>query len=312
MGESLKMSYRYIFGPILSRRFGKSLGVDVSPDKKRCNYDCIYCELQKAKTTNSYDNPPSVEEIVSDVKRAIDEYSNIDVITITANGEPTLYPYLGELIDEIDKIKGDKKSLILSNGSTIQNKEVQDTLKKFDIVKLSLDCATPVCFKKIDRVDDSVDLEAIKSGMLEFSQKYNKELIMEILVVSGINDKAKEIKSLNEFMLQLNPSKIDLGTIDRPPAYDVKPVSYDRLYELSQIFDPSLRVHIVSRHNIDSISASSYNEDDILKTIQRRPLTDDDIDILFDSYSKKRLSKLLKEGLITKKEQNRVNFYEKS
>ena len=145
------MSYRYIFGPILSRRFGKSLGIDLSPDKKRCNYDCIYCELQKSKTVDSYDTPPTLDEIVSDIKRAIIEYPDIDVITITANGEPTLYPYLSQLIDEIDRIKGDKKTVILSNGSTIYKKEVQDSLKKLDIVKLSLDCATPVCFKRIDR-----------------------------------------------------------------------------------------------------------------------------------------------------------------
>ena len=306
------MSYRYIFGPILSRRFGKSLGIDLSPDKKRCNYDCIYCELDKAKTVNSYDNPPSVNEIILDIKKALSEYSDIDVITVTSNGEPTLYPYLDELIDEINKIKGDKKSLILSNGSTISKKDVQNSLKKFDIVKLSLDCATARCFKRIDRVDSSVDLESIKSGMLEFSKEYNRELIIEILVVKGINDKEKEIKALNEFMLKLNPTKIDLGTIDRPPAYDVEPVSYARLYELSQLFDSSLRVHIVSRHNIESISPASYSLDDILKTIQRRPLTDDDINILFDSHSKERLSKLLQEGLISKKEINRVNFYEKS
>ena len=306
------MSYRYIFGPILSRRFGKSLGIDVSPDKKRCNYDCIYCELQKAKTTNSYDNPPSVEEIVSDVKRAIGEYKDIDVITITSNGEPTLYPYLDKLIDEIDKIKGDKKTLILSNGSTIQNNNIQKSLKKLDIVKLSLDCATPVCFKKIDRVDSSVDLDSIKKGMIEFAKNYRGQLIMEILLVSGINDKEKEIKALNEFMLKLSPNKIDLGTIDRPPAYNVKPVEYSRVYELSKLFDSSLKVHIVSRHKIEDITPSSYSSDEIIRTIQRRPLTEEDIEILFDNESKKRLLKLVKERIIIEKELNRVKFYEKS
>ena len=306
------MSYRYIFGPILSRRFGKSLGIDLSPDKKRCNYDCIYCELQKADTVNSYDNPPPADEIISDIKNALLEYPDIDVITVTANGEPTLYPHLGELIADIDDIKGEKKTLILSNGSTIYDKNVQNSLKKFDIVKLSLDCATPVCFKKIDRVDSSVDLESIQSGMLDFAKDYQGELIMEILVVSGINDKEREIEALNEFMVKLSPDKIDLGTIDRPPAYQVNPVSYSRLYELSILFDSKLKVHIVSRHDTDSISPSSYSSNEILRTIERRPLTEDDIDILFDSNSKKRLDELLEKGLIIKKEMNRVNFYEKS
>ena len=148
--------------------------------------------------------------------------------------------------------------------------------------------------------------------MLDFAKDYRGELIMEILVVAGINDKEREIEALNQFMLQLNPNKIDLGTIDRPPAYDVKPVSYSRLYELSKLFDSTLKVHIVSRHGVDSISPSSYSRDEILRTIERRPLTDEDIEILFDDNSKKRLMELEEEGLIVKKELNRVNFYEKS
>ena len=104
---------KYIFGPISSRRFGMSLGIDLSPDVKSCNFDCIYCELDRAKKIDKIENPPKVEDVLKDVKEGIKKY-NFDVLTITANGEPTLYPYLDELIDELKKLN--KKLLILAEG----------------------------------------------------------------------------------------------------------------------------------------------------------------------------------------------------
>ncbi len=117
--------YKYIFGPIQSRRFGLSLGIDLSPEHKSCNFDCLYCELKPAKVTDAITNPPLVTSVISEVKEALQEYQNIDVITITANGEPTLYPYLDVLVDELNNIKKDKKLLILSNASTISDLKIQ-------------------------------------------------------------------------------------------------------------------------------------------------------------------------------------------
>ena len=103
-----------IFGPIPSRRFGVSLGIDLSPNIKQCNFDCLYCELDFAKTISKQTQVVSVKDIITQLKIALQDHKNIDVITFTANGEPTLYPYLSQLIDEVDKIKGDIKTLILS------------------------------------------------------------------------------------------------------------------------------------------------------------------------------------------------------
>ena len=104
------------------------------------------------------------------------------MITFTANGEPSLYPLLSELIDEIDKIKGDVKTLILSNGANIYEKEIQITLTKIDIVKLSLDCVSAECFKKLDSVDESVDVSKIVSGMVEFRKLHDKQLIIRNII----------------------------------------------------------------------------------------------------------------------------------
>ncbi len=300
-----------IFGPIHSRRFGKSLGIDLSPSKKQCNYDCVYCELPPTQTMSSYSDILTVADILTAIEESLSTHSDIDVLTITANGEPTLYPHLLELIRGIDSIKGNTKTLILSNGSTILEPKVREALLLIDTVKLSLDCATQKCIKKIDRVDSSVSLDNIKQGMLEFSSITNNPLIIEILIVEGINDKPKEIGELNSFLLKLNPTRIDLGTIDRPPAYRVKSVSYDRLRELSLLFDSSLSLHITQRKVLEA-SPSPYTKDEIKATIKKRPLTHDDIEILFDNKTKQNLSQLVADGYIVMVDNNGVEFYSRN
>lgn len=281
-----------IFGPVNSRRFGKSLGIDLSPSKKQCNFDCLYCELEPAKTMNFYEDVVSIEKIMKVLTSSLEEHQDIDVLTLTANGEPTLYPHLSDLMYEIDRIKGSIKTLILSNGSTIDREETQDALMKFDIVKLSLDCATSRCLKRLDRADNSIDIESIKSGMLDFKSKFSKPLIIEILFVKGVNDNSQEIAKLNEYLLKLNPTRIDIGTIDRPPAYNVEALSYEELRDISLAFDTILPIYIASRKKVTK-KASSYTSKEIIATIKKRPLTQDDIDVLFDASSKDRLELLI-------------------
>ena len=297
------------FGPVASRRFGKSLGIDLSPGVKQCNFDCVYCELSPAKPMEHYEEILGVDEIIQAVSSALRQHPDIDVLTVTANGEPTLYPRLEELMEALDAIKGPIRTLILSNASTIHRPEIRRVLKRFDTVKLSLDCATPRCFRRIDRPHPSVDLEAIKEGMLAFRREYAGALIIEILVVEGINDKEREMEALSEYLMQLRPERIDMGTIDRPPAYRVAPVSYARLRELSLRFDPSLSLHIASRKNLGAITPSAYSETEILDTLRKRPLTPEDTELLMNETSRKRLKRLLGEGRIRLIENHGVNFY---
>ncbi len=297
-----------IFGPVNSRRFGKSLGIDLSPSKKQCNFDCLYCELKPAKTVDSYSDILSVKDIITALKKALAKHQDIDVITLTANGEPTLYPYLNELIDEIDRLKGNIKTLILSNGATIDKAEVQKALLKLDTVKLSLDCANAQCLKKLDRASNSIDIENIKRGMLQFKEIYSGALIIEVLFVKDINDDTQNISGLNEYLLRLQPSRIDIGSIDRPPAYDVKGLSYDELLSLSKQFDTRLPIYIVSRKTT-KVKAENYSDDEILTTLSNRPLTDEDIELLFDNESQKRVKELLNMGKLKKIENEGIFFY---
>ncbi|MFW2558055.1 radical SAM protein, partial [Aliarcobacter butzleri] len=304
------MSYSnsIIFGPIPSRRFGISLGIDLSPSKKQCNFDCLYCELEGTKTVDKMDTFPSVDEIIKAIKESFKNHPKIDVITITCNGEPTLYPKLSELIDEINKIKGETKTLILSNGSTIYKKEIFEALLKIDIVKLSLDCVSEKCFKKLDRQNKSVEIEKIVPSMIEFSQKTKKDFVLEVLFVKDINDKDEEIELLFNAVKQINPKRVDIGTIDRPPAYKVNPVSYEFLEDVANKFE-RLNVNIVFKNRPKQII--SYNKEEILSMINRRPLTIEDIENMFDNQSKIFLEELIRNEEIGLVDNAGIKFYKK-
>ena len=298
--------YKYIFGPVASRRFGLSLGIDLSPESKSCNFDCLYCELKPAKVTDRIDNPPAVKDVLSEVEKALHEYPDVDVITITANGEPTLYPELDRLVEGLKELKGDKKLLILSNASTIINPKVQQVLKKIDIVKLSLDCATEKCFKKIDRPLKSVHIEEIIEGLISFRKNFSHELILEILVVAGINDKEEEMRALAKVLDRINPDRVDLGTIDRPPAYDVKGVSTETLKDLS---------HYLGHHNISIMHKEApqqkvdFSEEEILATLRRRPQSESDVAYLFSKEAQENLENLLHQKKVIVKNIAGVRFY---
>jgi wyosine [tRNA(Phe)-imidazoG37] synthetase (radical SAM superfamily) len=294
------------FGPIPSRRFGMSLGIDLSPDTKQCNFDCLYCELKPAKTISTQISSPSVNDIINDVKQALEKHPSINVITLTANGEPTLYPYLDELINKLDKIKGDTKTLILTNAGTIYKKEVQQVLSKIDIVKLSLDCVSTSCFKKLDRINSEVDTSKIVNGMVEFRKLYDKELILETLFVENINDNDSEIKLLNDAYKQIKPNRIDIGTIDRPPAYDVKAVSFEKLEQIANSFE-NLPINLTFKNRPKAIQ--SFNEEEIVNLLKMRPLTYEDIENTFDNSSKNILNNLVKSQQISLILVSGVKFY---
>ena len=293
---------KYIFGPVASRRFGMSLGVDLSPDKKRCNFDCIYCELEPAKPVITYDNPPSPENILNEIEQAVKKF-DFEVLTITSNGEPTLYPYLSELVDKLKE----HKLLILSNSSTIHNKNIQNTLCKFDIVKLSLDAVTPKIFKKIDRPHKSIGIDKIIEGMIEFRKVYKGELIIEILVVKGINDKEEEFEKINEVLAKIKPDRVDISSIDRPPAYNVEGVSIERLFELSRKIE-NQHIFIPTREKID-FKIENLTKEELLTTLKKRPFSETDIKNIFDEHTLRIFNDAMKENLIEEVWVGGIKFY---
>jgi wyosine [tRNA(Phe)-imidazoG37] synthetase (radical SAM superfamily) len=329
---------KFIFGPINSRRFGISLGIDLSPNFKQCNFDCVYCELNGAKTMQKQQISNKSDDILSEIKQALNDNVKIDVLTITANGEPTLYPFLGKLIDGINALKpqfNNFKTLILSNSGKIMEQKTRDVLTKFDIVKLSLDCVSKKCFRKLDRINKNINALEIMQGIKDFRKVYKKELVLEVLFVKNINDNESEINLLKKTINDIKPNRVDINTIDRPPAYDYKGLNEYELIEIVKKFD-TLKCKVVvtkpknllndknittatinkskKKAKLNEISnkknkSKYFSKSDILHTLKRRPLSTYDIEVLFDELSKNNLKELEQKGNIKRKETNKQVFF---
>ena len=295
-----------VFGPINSRRFGMSLGIDLSPKQKSCNFDCIYCELKGAKPVEEIENPPSVNEIIGTLKEALKAHQNIDVITLTANGEPTLYPHLKELVAKVNEIKGKAKTLILSNGSGARDQKICEALQGLDIVKFSLDSAVQSTFKKIDRNKSGIEVGELVKAMAKFRKEFKGELVLEILVVAGFNDKEEEFITLNESINEIAPHRVDVGTIDRPPAYNVKGVDASRLEELASKIK-GVPVTIARAHKIEQ--KYEFGKSEILAMLERRPQTTENVEENFSEHSKQILNSLLQDGVVFQTNVAGVKFY---
>ncbi|GAA9462710.1 radical SAM protein [Helicobacter pylori] len=300
-----------VFGPILSRRFGKSLGVDLSPSKKQCNYNCIYCELGKAKPIERMEEVIKVEILINAIQNALNNLTTpIDVLTITANGEPTLYPHLLELIQSIKPFLKGVKTLILSNGSLFYEPKVQQALKEFDIVKFSLDAIDLKAFERVDK-PYSKDINKILEGILSFSQIYQGQLVAEVLLVKGVNDSANNLKLIADFLKKINIARVDLSTIDRPSSFKAPKLSEDELLKCSLFFE-GLCVSLPKRTATQANQAKkliSCGIDELLALISRRPLSAEEAPLILDPNAFKHLETLLNHKQITIKKVGSLEFY---
>ncbi|WP_104748304.1 radical SAM protein [Helicobacter cetorum] len=303
-----KEIYPIVFGPVLSRRFGKSLGIDLSPLKKQCNYNCIYCELGKAKTMQSMEEVLEAETLINATKNALKNLTTpIDVLTITANGEPTLYPHLLEFIQNIKPFLKGIKTLILSNGSLFYKTKVQQALKEFDIVKFSIDAIDLKAFKRVDKPHNH-DINLILQGIFDFSQIYQGQLVAEVLLIKGVNDSLHNLKLIAEFLRKINVARVDLSTIDRPSSFNAPKLSESELLECSLVFE-GLCVSLPKRTITPYEKPLAYKEHDLLSFIKRRPLSTEEVPLLLDNQTLNYLQNLLENKQIQIKKVGSLEFY---
>ena len=299
-----------IFGPVQSRRFGESLGIDLSPKTKQCNYDCLYCELKGKKAQDSMQEILEVEEILEAIKKGLKQFKNIQSLTITANGEPTLYPYLYELMLRLEDIKGGVQTLLLTNGSLLWDLIVSMACLLFDKVKFSLDAISPEVFKKIDRPTKNISLEQILQGIYQFSADFSGELYAEIIFVKNINDNLDEIKKMARFLAPMRLKRLDISSIYRPPAYKVSPIPQEQLEIFARIFrDFKIPTFLPTRTPNTKKENLNLSQDEILKTLALRPMSKEDIESLWNEESINRLEILHQQGKIKLSKNNEVEFY---
>ncbi|MFC1889907.1 radical SAM protein [Thermodesulfobacteriota bacterium] len=272
MGKKMKT----IFGPVLSRRLGCSLGIDTLP-AKICTYDCIYCECGATteKRTERKEFIP-VGEILDELKFKLeDALRPPDTITFAGSGEPTLYSGLGALIRGIKEITTIKVA-VLTNGSLLWREDVAADLMAADLVLPSLDAAEEPTFGTLNRPHSVLGIEEILSGLIRFREQFRGRLWLEILLCRGINDGSREIAALKEAVSRIKPHRVQLNTVVRPPAESfAAPLNRNQLERIRASFGgtPVIIGEVPRTKGVASVEG----EEMILEIIRRRPLTSEDI-----------------------------------
>lgn len=304
---------KYTYGPVPSRRLGKSLGVDLIP-KKICTYDCIYCQIGRTtlRTIERKEYVPA-RTILRDVKEALQEWGDkIDYIAISGSGEPTLNTAIKKVIQEIKKMTAVPVAVI-TNSSLLQLEEVRQDLLAADVIMPSLDAVTPSVFQTVNRPIPSLAIEQIIEGLATFRKAYKGQIWLEILLCRGINDAAEEIERMREAIRIIRPDKVQLNTVVRPGAEDyAAALPLDHLEKIKNALGADAEIIAEFAGDIQQMSSEAV-EEQVIRIIQRRPETPDDLAKalgLHDLEIVKILEKLAKDGKVTYRVFNQRVYYE--
>ena len=299
----------FLFGPVNSRRLGRSLGIDLFREKI-CNLNCVYCEVGPTNVpVNRRGRYSPTREILAEITEfcaAPHRLAAVDVLTVTAKGEPTLHLDLGVILRHIKSLT-DKPVAVLTNGTTLADDEVREALQLADIVVPSLDAVRAESFSRVDRPARGLTVEAIINGLRDFSRAYRGRLWLEILLVRDINDADADIDALLPVLTTLRLDRIQLNTVVRPPADPgARPVAEARLAEIARRLQAALAVPV----DLPSPVAGFGDERDaaplptadaepaalrqaIIQMVRRRPCTAADIDRVFHLGGAEKVEQLL-------------------
>src|SRR4030042_1223891 len=304
---------KYIFGPVPSRRLGRSLGVDLVP-YKTCTFDCIYCDLGKTtcKTVSRQSYVPP-EEIQGELELTLSVLEKKpDYISLSGSGEPTLNNNIGQIIRKIKEVTSIPIA-VLTNGSLLSLEEVRNDLLGADLVVPSLDAITPILFEYINRPHPNLKIEEIISGLIQFRKQYLGQIWLEILFCRGANDGKEEVEKFKGVIEKVQPDRVQLNTPVRPPAEDFAfPLTLGQLEEIRERLGE--KAEIISEFPAPlGEEFNSVKDTEILNLIKRRPCTAEDISKalgLHLSEVVKYLEKLIKEGVVHYRMYEHRGYYE--
>lgn len=267
-----------IFGPVPSRRLGRSLGIDIIPFKT-CTYDCIYCQL--GKTTDKTDKCSEfcpVGEIVANVEKAVKSIPNIDYLTLSGSGEPLLHSGAPKLVD-ILKREFNIPVAVLTNGSLLYRNEIADTLANADVVMPTLAADCERTFEIIHRPYQTIKFDNVIEGIIKFSKNFDHELWLEVFLIEGINSEIDKIKSIKTIINQIEPHKVQVNTVTRPASDEsAVAVNEKKLNDLKNIFGD--KAEIINDYSAKPDLENSQTgglENKIITLLERRPCTEKDI-----------------------------------
>ncbi|MDK2983459.1 MAG: hypothetical protein PWP19_937 [Thermococcaceae archaeon] len=304
------------FGPVPSRRLGKSLGINNIPDKV-CSYACVYCQIGKTlrmevKRRPFY--PPELifEEVKRKVEKAWERGERIDYLTFVPDGEPTLDANLGE---EIEMLKSFNIPLaILTNSSLIWREDVRNDLLKLDFVSLKLDAVTEALWRKVDRPHKTLKLDKILEGILEFRRDFKGKIVTETMLMDGINY-GDEFREIAEFLKELKPDMAYIAVPTRPPWENwVKPAREDVINMAFHVFADAIgeeRVEYLIGYEGNAFAFTGNVEEDILAITAVHPMREDALRELLKKANAgwDIVEKLIAEGKLIELEYEGKRFY---
>ena len=266
-------TFRHLYGPVPSRRLGRSLGIDLVPHKV-CSYDCIYCQIGKTteKTLLRKEYIPA-QEVLRELEAFLSKNgSSIDHISLSGSGEPTLHSKIRLVIEGIKEMTL-LPIAVLTNGSLLYDEEVRKDLNAADIALPSLDAASSETFMRINRPYKGLSVEKVIEGMVEFRKGYRGQIWLEILFCKGVNDNQSELLQMKKAVDQIQPDLIHLNTVVRPPSeQSAIPLGLKEMEGIRAFFGE--RASIISEFDRHHLGAPEKDRrEEILRILRRRPLS---------------------------------------
>jgi len=264
----------HVFGPVPSRRLGRSLGVDLVP-LKVCSYDCIYCQLGRTtkKTVERKEWVPT-NAVLDELKRKL--ATRPDYITFSGSGEPTLHSGLGEILEHIQAMTKTPVA-VLTNGSLLWQPQLRAELVLADVVMPSLDAGDDLLFQAVNRPHPEITFEKMVAGLEQFRREFSGQYWLEVLLLAGHTGLPAHVQKIAELVRRIQPDRVQLNTAVRPPAEDFAvPVTQSRLTELARLFRPKAEV-IAEYRRQGKRAATDASQQSILELLRRRPCTEEDV-----------------------------------
>jgi len=294
-------NYKYIFGPVPSRRFGRSLGVDLTPFKT-CSQNCIYCQLgQTTRRTLIRDEYHPLSEVICELKNWIESGAEADYITLSGSGEPTLHTGFGSILAYI---KGNSKipTAVLTNATLLNQADVRDSACLADVVKVTLSAFDQNSYEWVNRPHPELRFEQLIEGQKALRAQFQGELWMEVFLVNGINSSSTAVEKMAAIAAEIRPDRIHLNTAVRPPAEEfAASVPLDRLASLADMFRP--RAEVITHFKGSAPDRRISSPAAIYAMLKRRPCTADDIAAAIGLHLNEALKHL---GHLLKEERVRV------
>jgi len=267
-----------VYGPVPSRRLGRSLGINNVPPKI-CSYSCVYCQLGRTlrmgvEPRAFYKVTKIAEQARMKLERAGEKGEPVDYMTFVPDGEPTLDADLGREIEVLKRLG--VRVAVITNGSLLWCEDVKQNLRKADWVSLKVDAVSEGIWRRVNRPHKSLKLETILQGMLKFAKTFEGEMTTETMLIKDINDDLDEVRRIAGFLELLKPNKAYVAIPTRPPAEWVKPASEESINAAYQIFIETLGVvEYLIGYEGNAFACTGNVQEDLLSITAVHPMRED-------------------------------------